>query len=73
VIDEEQRGEQERQKALPAVRLKDNAGAHQAVAVPLNIAMTPLVRCSLVVMFESLLFPRSRRWRRFSVDTLCQV
>jgi hypothetical protein len=35
------------EEVLSAIRLKDNAGAHQAVAAHLNIAMTPLVRCSL--------------------------
>jgi hypothetical protein len=44
---EKQRGGKERKGAIPTVRLNDNAGAHQAVAAHLNIAMTPLVRCSL--------------------------
>jgi hypothetical protein len=62
------------EEVLPAVRLKDNAGAHQAVAAQrLNIVMTPLVRCSLVVLTELPLFPRSQRLRMLCAAAICQM
>jgi predicted short-subunit dehydrogenase-like oxidoreductase (DUF2520 family) len=38
---------------------------HEAVVAHFNIAMTPLVRCSRVVVVESPLSSRSRHWRNF--------